>query len=551
MTIAERAEVPNARLSPTPFVDFQTPEARAEKAAEIEFAHREMERLCEVLAESQRHAGQVLATLETLLSSVPVGVAFVDLDFRIRYINAILASVNGASVEEQLGRPVPDVVPELWPQLEPIYRTVIETEMPVLNREVERPNAAAPHEHRVWLASYYPVRVDARLIGVGAIVADITDGREAEEFRATVLENMAEGLCVLDRESRLVMMNSAASTMLGYEKRELVGKALHPAIHFQHADGSPYPERECQLLQAHREGRTIRTSDEVFTRKDGTIFPVAYSASPLRRGDRVRGAVVVFRDVTKEKAEQAFVQRKLDGLTWVGRIRDALAEGRMVLYAQPIAPLKNGDGREELLLRMLGRGGEVIAPGEFLPTAEKSGMIAEIDRWVLGESIQLAATGRRVHVNVSAESVGDPDFLALVRELLQRTQADPSNITFEITETAVMHDLNEAVIFARCVTGLGCQLALDDFGTGFGSLTYLKRLPFRYLKIDQEFVRGLVSSPTNQHIVKAILNLAEGFGQETIAEGVEDEATLDLLRQYGVGFAQGFHVGRPTGLLSD
>ena len=218
----------------------------------------------------------------------------------------------------------------------------------------------------------------------------------------------------------------------------------------------------------------------------------------------------------------------------------------MVLYSQPIAPLKRGEQREELLLRILGRGGEVIAPSEFLPAAERYGMITEIDRWVLAESVQLAAGGRRVHVNVSAESVGEADFLPLVQELLQRTRADPSHLVFEITETAVMRDLNQAANFARCVTRLGCRLALDDFGTGFGSLTYLKRLPIHYLKIDKEFVAGLVSSPTNQHLVKAILNLAQGFGQETIAEGVEDDATLELLRSYGVDFAQGFHIGRPA-----
>lgn len=524
---------------------------KLELERQAELAHPELERLNKQLADSRRHAGQSLAMLETLLSSAPFGIAFVDLDCRILHINGILASVNGASIEQHRGRRVAEVVPDIWPQLEPVYRAVIDTGMPVLNQEVERPTAATSEEHRVWLASYYPLRVDSQVTGVGVVVADITDRKEADEFRATVLENMAEGLCVLDRESRIVMLNSAASTMLGYEKHELVGKLMHAAIHFQHADGSPYPAQECQLLDVHREGRTVRNSDDVFTRRDGTTFPVAYSASPLRRGDKVRGAVVVFRDVTKEKAEQALVQRELDRLTWVGRIRDALDEGRMVLYTQPITPLKDGDEREELLLRMLGRNGEVIAPGEFLPTAEKYGMIAEIDRWVLGESIQLAAAGRRVHVNVSAESVGEPDFLALVRKLLQQTGADPSHLTFEITETAVMRDLNEAANFARCVTGLGCQIGLDDFGTGFGSLTYLKRLPIHYLKIDKEFVGGLVSSATNQHLVKAILNLAQGFGQETIAEGVEDDATLDLLRKYGVDFAQGFYVGRPACLASD
>ena len=503
------------------------------------------------LADKRRQADWLPAMLETLISNAPVGIAYVDLDFRIRHINGILASVNGASVQEHLGSLVSEMAPAVWPQLEPLLRTVLETGRAVLNREVERLEPGVPSEHRVWLASYYPVRVGSEVIGVCAVVNDTTDQEEAEEFRATVLENMAEGLLVLDGESRLVMMNSAAATMLGYEKQELVGQAMHAAIHFQHADGSPYPEGECRLLEAHRNGRTVRNGDDVFTRKDGAMFPVAYSAAPLRRGGKVRGAVVVFRDITKEKAEKALVQRELDRVTWVGRIRDALDEHRMVLYSQPIAPLTEGDHREELLLRMVARGGEVIAPGEFLPAAERYGMITEIDRWVVAESIRVAATGRCVHVNVSAESVGEPDFLPLVQRLLQQTQANPSRVVFEITETAVMRDIDQAANFARCVTRLGCQLALDDFGTGFGSLTYLKRLPIHYLKIDKEFVADLVTSLTNQHLVKAILNLAQGFGQQTIAEGVEDDATLELLRGYGVDFVQGFHLGRPARLPYD
>jgi EAL domain-containing protein (putative c-di-GMP-specific phosphodiesterase class I) len=117
---------------------------------------------------------------------------------------------------------------------------------------------------------------------------------------------------------------------------------------------------------------------------------------------------------------------------------------------------------------------------------------------------------------------------------------------FEITETALMQDVKGGEAFAHYLVKLGCRLALDDFGTGFGSFTYLKTMPVDYLKIDVEFVRNLGSNPANQHLVTAIVNLARGFGKQTIAEGVEDEATLDLLRAYGVDFAQGYHLGRPA-----
>ncbi len=109
-----------------------------------------------------------------------------------------------------------------------------------------------------------------------------------------------------------------------------------------------------------------------------------------------------------------------------------------------------------------------------------------------------------------------------------------------------MRDVDAGEAFAQGLVELGCGIALDDFGTGFGSFTYLKRLPVNYLKIDIEFVRDLLTNPANQHVVKAIVSLAKAFGLQTVAEGVEDEETLTLLRDYGVDYAQGFHLGRPA-----
>jgi EAL domain-containing protein (putative c-di-GMP-specific phosphodiesterase class I) len=195
---------------------------------------------------------------------------------------------------------------------------------------------------------------------------------------------------------------------------------------------------------------------------------------------------------------------------------------------------------------MVGRDGEIVPPGSFLPAAEKYGLIAEIDQWVIRQAVRLAATGRRVEVNLSAESIATGDLLSVIRRGLSESGANPANVIFEITETAVMTDIEAGEAFARGLAEIGCEIALDDFGTGFGSFTYLKKLPIKYLKIDTEFVRDLVTNPANQHVVNAIVNLAQGFGQQTIAEGVEDAQTLNLLRDYGVDFAQGFHIGRPA-----
>jgi len=474
-----------------------------------------------------------------------VGFAFVDTDFRIVQLNRTLAEVSKIPPEEQVGRTIAEVVPEVWAQMEGTYRSVLQSGKPVLNLDVTRPRDG-DSDRRNWLASYYPVRVEDEVIGVGVIVLDVTEREEAEDLRAAVMDNMVEGIYVLDTEGRLEFMNSAAQRMLGWSEEELSGKSMHDAIHFQNADGSPHPERDCELLKVRTEGRPVQVTHDAFTRKDGTICPVAYSAAPLMSGASVSGVVVVFRDTTVEQAAEARARRELDALAWVGRIRDALDQDRLVLYSQPIVPLAGGQPSQELLLRMVGQDGEIIPPGSFLPVAEKYGLIGEIDRWVIGQAIRLAASGQRVEANLSAASVGNVDLLPLIERELRDAHADPANLVFEITETALMEDIEIGKVFAHGLTGIGCQLALDDFGTGFGSFTYLKSVPVSYLKIDIDFVRDLKANSANQVLVKAIVGLAEGFGCQTIAEGVEDAETLVLLQGYGVDFAQGFHLGRPV-----
>ena len=511
-------------------------------------ADHERAELKDDLRNSEREGAETLTLLETLQSTAPVGFGFIDLDFRIVRMNETLAAVAGMPLDQQLGRRVADVLPDLWPEIEPMYQYVLDSGEAIVNYEIEGGRDETSGQVRFWLASYYPVQIEAEVIGIGLVVLDITDIKQAEDFRSVVMENMAEGLYAVDHEGRLAFMNTAASRMLGWTQEELCSKPLHETIHFQRADGSPYARKDCELVSARVEGRTLRVHEDAYTRKDGSVFPVSCSAAPLMSGTGISGAVVVFRDTTVETEERLARQRELEALTWVGRIREALDDDRFVLYTQPIIPLAGGEAREELLLRMVDRKGETISPTRFLPIAEKYGQIGEIDRWVVGEAIRLAATGRRIQVNLSAESISNLDVLTMVEQELSNTHADPGNVIFELTETALMENLEAGEAFARGLTQLGCGLALDDFGTGFGSFTYLKTLPISLLKIDIEFVRDLVSNLANQHLVKATVGLARDFGYETIAEGVEDAETLALLKRYGVHFAQGYHVGRPVSL---
>ncbi len=236
-----------------------------------------------------------------------------------------------------------------------------------------------------------------------------------------------------------------------------------------------------------------------------------------------------------------------DRETWVVRIRQALDEDRFVLNAQPIVDLLTGATvRHELLLRMLSDDGKLIAPIAFLPTAERCGLIGQIDQWVIRQAVKIAATGQAVSVNLSSASAADPVVIDLIEHQLTRHNTETRNIMFEITETAVMQNIDRGRRFAERMIELGCSFALDDFGTGFASLTYLKRLPVQYLKIDFEFVRDLAVSQRDRSVVSAIVALARGFGQQTIAEGVENEENAAVLRDLGVTLAQGYLFGPPA-----
>lgn len=241
---------------------------------------------------------------------------------------------------------------------------------------------------------------------------------------------------------------------------------------------------------------------------------------------------------------------------WAARLRDAIENRLFLLHYQPIIGLHDGRvSHYEALLRLAdGPRGELVAPGDFLGAAERCGLIVEIDRMVLDEAIallgaELADRRTPVAVNLSALSVAGEGTLAHLARLLRRHEVDPRRLIVEVTETAAITDMAAAQAFCEDVRALGCAVALDDFGVGFGSFRYLKRLPFDYLKIDGDFVRGLVDSHNDQLVVQALVRVAQGMGKRTIAEYVGDQRTVRLLRTYGVDFGQGFGIGRPRAPL--
>jgi len=263
--------------------------------------------------------------------------------------------------------------------------------------------------------------------------------------------------------------------------------------------------------------------------------------------------LMITADIALCEAKEAGGGRAVDAasgpnqkLTWADRIREAIEGERIVVYAQPIFDLrKECVAREELLVRMLDDNDDVIPPSSFLPTAERMGLITEIDRLVLSKAIELAGRSQPIAVNVSGASLSDPRLIADVRAAIA-DGLNPAWLDFEITETAAISNMDHARAFAQAVTEMGCGLGLDDFGTGFSSFSYLKELPVQHLKIDIEFIRELPSSPTDQRLVQALVQFAKAFGQETVAEGIEDSETLALVRAFEIDYAQGFHIGEPA-----
>jgi diguanylate cyclase (GGDEF)-like protein/PAS domain S-box-containing protein len=232
------------------------------------------------------------------------------------------------------------------------------------------------------------------------------------------------------------------------------------------------------------------------------------------------------------------------------RLHGALREQRFELHAQPIVHLATGTvDRYELLLRMR-ENDELLYPDAFIHTAEHYGLIGDIDRWVVEHAFELLARSdshRASHymINLSGRSIGDQDLLALIERGIAEHGIDPARVTFEITETAAIADIESARAFIEGLHEAGCSAALDDFGSGFASFYYLKYLPIDYLKIDGDFVRQLPGSQSDQLLIKAIVDVARGLNKYTIASHVGSEEALTMLRDYGVDYGQGFHLGRP------
>ncbi|MEA2480191.1 MAG: hypothetical protein QOJ07_2113, partial [Thermoleophilaceae bacterium] len=416
-----------------------------------------------------------------LIDLLGAAVVTLDRDMRITCWNAAAQRIYGYRATETIGRPMFDVFTsdEGSPEMVALRRGLAD-------EGAWQGSLTTVGKNGALVRAYLQATTFSEPRGAVSTVVvsmDMSLQHEKEErlgdargYLSAVAGSMTDGLVAIAPNGRLAYMNNSAEKLLGWKLSELKGRDLHGAVQFQRADGSGYPAHESAIVLASRRSQAISIDEDVFTRRDGSMLWVEYTASPIRTGASSRGTVVIFRDIAERRSERQRVEQELESLNWVSRVRQALDQDRLVLYAQPIIDIASGETvQHELLLRML-LDGEVIPPGKFLPHAEKHGLIVDVDRWVIRQAVKLAGEGARVELNLSAKSLGDPSIVAEIDRELTTTGADPANLVFEVTETALMEDEVNAIEFAKAINGLGCGLALDDFGTGYGGFTYLKRL---------------------------------------------------------------------------
>ena len=283
------------------------------------------------------------------------------------------------------------------------------------------------------------------------------------------------------------------------------------------------------------------TTKELLTRADASI----YHAKELGRN---RIHLYHTEDLVLEKIRSR--------MEWKGRIQKAIEEDRFEPWFQPILDLKDNQIHHcEALARMRDTNGEVILPWAFVDTAETLGLITDIDRIIIRKTLMVQSNLRKqgkifsFSVNLSGKDLGDKEFLKFLKSAIIETGADPRFLIFEITETAAIRDLDRAIKFIRELKAIGCSFALDDFGVGFTSFKYLREMEVDYIKIDGSFIRTLHET-TNDHIfVKAIADVARGMGIKTIAEFVENNEIIKILKEYGVDYGQGYFIGKPSPLV--
>jgi PAS domain S-box-containing protein len=460
-------------------------------------------------------------------------------DFVYREVNQATCEYLGLPREELLGRGVVETMPGLKGTLLADYIRCLKTGEPLILNDFTYDNEILQDTRR------YDLRVTrATATSIVLTWRDVTERfrmaqrvAKADERYRRSMENAAVGMCLLTSAGRVEDLNHALCHFFGYDANALREKT------WQELTGPEYLEANWTSVKDMLKGRidSFRMINQ-YVHADGHLIWGDQSVSCIRDDQGlVENFLIQVNDVTE--VERALRER----LKFEEFISEAITDGRLIAYAQPIVDAVTGEVvEEELLVRIVGPDGQVMVPEDFLPQARRFGTMAIIDRFMVARGIALARAGRRVAVNLSASSINDPATIAAIIEDLRRAGDAAARVSFEITETTTLAPTELAEHFSDAMRALGCRLALDDFGTGFGTFVELRGMTLHSLKIDASFVHNVLRSPQDESVVRSIVGIAREFGLRTTAEGVENADTRTKLVELGVDQLQGYLIGRPA-----
>lgn len=444
------------------------------------------------------------------------------------------------------------------------------------------------------------------LLALGSDITDIMELSEQLEFQTKQLEFQATHDTLTGLPNRRAFEEALENAMEAYREGERRPVLLYIDLdQFKIVnDTAGHMAGDSLLLHASDGLRTLVSGDELIARLGGDEFGVLIPFGTRQEAedlaDKIRkffdGFLFVWEDMShkvscsiginlfekgqsrtdflaradtacylaKEKGRNRWHVFENEGdsesaarqveMSWIARIREAMEENRLSLYYQDLVPLqgKESEGAHfELLVRMHDANGDLVAASEFIPAAERYGLIDQVDRWVLRNALMnfnnLHPSGHidTCAINLSAQTISDPAFEDFVREVLEESQVLPSKICLEITETSAIRNMDILASFIPELRAKGCRIALDDFGAGMSSFGYLKNLHADIVKIDGSFVRDVDHDAKSQAIVNAVVSIAHEMGMEVVAEWVTSQAVLDHVKALGVDYGQGYFLGRP------
>ena len=546
------------------------------------------------------------------LNSLAEAIITTDAEGRITYMNRAAELLSGGVAEQVAGKPLEDIiglVDETDRRLlaDPVKQALTSGAPVNLSRRALLVSRANGSERSIELSAS-PIRNEAtELVGAVVLLHDVTELRglarqmsyqathdaltglvNRREFERRLEESIESGhrgdgqhvLCYLDLD-RFKVVNDTSGHLAGDSMLREVAKVLRDAVRDSDTVGRLGGDEFGMLLMGCPLEKARQIADDVcravgdyrFVWKD-KIFNIGVSIG-LVEISRESGALeelLAAADsacyVAKKQgsgrvvvysARDEALARHTGEIQWLQRLQSALKDNRFQLYHQPIVPAYGVDGggpAMEVLVRLQDEAGHEVPPSEFVKAAERYRLMGLVDRWVVQTTLAALGRGaipvpsnRSVAINISGQTLSDVQFLEFVVECLDSTGVNPQQVCFEITESAVVANLDHARRFVGVLHGMGCQFALDDFGSGVGSFSNLKNLPMDYLKIDGSFMRNLEKDSVNQAMVTAMIKLARTLNFKVIAEQIEDIATLDTARRMGVDYVQGYAVGRPQ-LLS-